>query len=120
MRAPMRPHAQVGDDSATAEFKSWWEDAGVVRGGLLVYNTGRSLQSFQQLLADKGHCLARPDVLISAVGTKVGLFCVQLCWGPSHAVDVECMLPVLLGPARCLQPLGMVAGICASTTPSWE
>jgi sucrose-6F-phosphate phosphohydrolase len=61
----------VGDDAATAAFKQWWEETGVVRGGLLVYNTGRSLESFKQLLHDKGHALARPDVLISAVGTKV-------------------------------------------------
>lgn len=31
----------------------------------------RALSSFQQLLQDKGHCLAHPDVLLSAVGTKV-------------------------------------------------
>ncbi|KAI8471812.1 MAG: sucrose-6F-phosphate phosphohydrolase-domain-containing protein [Monoraphidium minutum] len=61
----------VGDDVATAAFKAWWEDTAVVRGGLLVYNTGRSLDSFKQLLDEKGHCLARPDVLISAVGTKI-------------------------------------------------
>jgi hypothetical protein len=30
-----------------------------------------SLESFKQLLQEKGPCLARPDVLISAVGTKV-------------------------------------------------
>lgn len=30
-----------------------------------------SLESFKQLLEDKANCLARPDVLISAVGTKV-------------------------------------------------
>jgi hypothetical protein len=31
----------------------------------------RSLSSFQQLLSDKSSCLAHPDVLISAVGTKI-------------------------------------------------
>lgn len=31
----------VGDDAATAAFKGWWEDCGAVRGGMLVYNTGR-------------------------------------------------------------------------------
>ena len=61
----------VGDDAATAEFKAWWEAAGAPRGGLLVYNTGRSLDSFEQLLRDKAGCLARPDVLIGAVGTKI-------------------------------------------------
>jgi hypothetical protein len=31
----------VGDDAATAAFKEWWENQGLLRGGLLVYNTGR-------------------------------------------------------------------------------
>lgn len=31
----------VGDDGSTAQFKRFWEDVGVVRGGVLVYNTGR-------------------------------------------------------------------------------
>jgi hypothetical protein len=31
----------------------------------------RALDSFKQLLSDKTHCLAHPDILISAVGTKV-------------------------------------------------
>lgn len=61
----------VGDDKSTAAFKSFWEDTAVVRGGVLVYNTGRSLESFQQLLASKAGVLARPDLLISAVGTKI-------------------------------------------------
>ena len=31
----------VGDDNSTAMFKSFWHEKGVVRGGILVYNTGR-------------------------------------------------------------------------------
>ncbi|GAX82355.1 hypothetical protein CEUSTIGMA_g9784.t1 [Chlamydomonas eustigma] len=61
----------VGDDVATAAFREFWVSTGAVRGGVLVYNTGRSLQSFEQLLKDKAHCMAAPDALISAVGTKV-------------------------------------------------
>uniref|UniRef100_A0A7S0QZA9 Sucrose phosphatase-like domain-containing protein n=1 Tax=Chlamydomonas leiostraca TaxID=1034604 RepID=A0A7S0QZA9_9CHLO len=61
----------VGDDSATGTFRGWWEEEAVPRGGVLVYNTGRSLESFLKLLLDKKHCLALPDALISAVGTKV-------------------------------------------------
>ncbi|WIA20655.1 hypothetical protein OEZ85_005031 [Tetradesmus obliquus] len=70
----------VGDDAATAAFKEWWENEGLLRGGLLVYNTGRALDSFKQLLADKAHCLAHPDVLISAVGTKVYNFTPKNGW----------------------------------------
>ena len=31
----------VGDDNSTAMFKAFWHEKGVVRGGILVYNTGR-------------------------------------------------------------------------------
>eukprot|EP00798_Chlamydomonas_sp_ICE-L_P016678 gene16678-22937_t len=60
----------VGDDSATAEFKTFWEDTAMQRGGMLVYNTGRALDSFLVLMNEKRHCMAHPDALISAVGTK--------------------------------------------------
>ena len=36
-----------------------------------VYNTGRSLGQFVSLLTEKAGKLALPDVLITAVGTKV-------------------------------------------------
>ena len=38
-----------------------------------VYNTGRSLGQFVSLLEEKAGKLALPDVLITAVGTKVAL-----------------------------------------------
>ncbi|KXZ45571.1 hypothetical protein GPECTOR_53g157 [Gonium pectorale] len=63
----------VGDDAATGAFRSWWEDGGALRGGVLVYNTGRSLQSFLELLRSKSGCMAVPDALILAVGTCVYL-----------------------------------------------
>ncbi|KAG2425471.1 hypothetical protein HXX76_013681 [Chlamydomonas incerta] len=63
----------VGDDAATGAFKSWWEDAGALAGGVLVYNTGRSLPSFLELLRSKAGCMAVPDALILAVGTCVYL-----------------------------------------------
>ncbi|GIL67509.1 hypothetical protein Vafri_20868 [Volvox africanus] len=63
----------VGDDTATAAFKSWWEDGGALRGGVLVYNTGRSLDSFLELLRSKASVMAVPDALILAVGTCVYL-----------------------------------------------
>ena len=32
----------VGDDDvATAAFREYWRECGAVRGGILVYNTGR-------------------------------------------------------------------------------
>jgi hypothetical protein len=39
--APDLDGTMVGDDAATGAFKAWWEATGVVRGGVLVYNTGR-------------------------------------------------------------------------------
>lgn len=38
---------------------------------LSLFRPCRALDSFQALLAEKSHCLAHPDALISAVGTKV-------------------------------------------------
>ncbi|GMH38515.1 hypothetical protein BSKO_06399 [Bryopsis sp. KO-2023] len=63
----------VGDDEATKAFKNFWQKQAVVRGSVLVYSTGRSLQSFQELLREKRHCLNVPDVLVSSVGTKIYL-----------------------------------------------
>jgi len=61
----------IGDDASTSAFRNFWEEKGLPRGGVLVYNTGRSLDSFMQLMKDKAHCMAHPQSLISAVGTKV-------------------------------------------------
>jgi hypothetical protein len=51
----------------------------------------RALGSFQQLLKDKGHCLAHPDVLLSAVGTKVRLL--RLLSSTAHATHVTGRCP---------------------------
>lgn len=61
----------IGDDAATAAFSAWWREEGVAAGGRLVYNTGRALDLFEALLADKAGVLAEPDALISAIGTRV-------------------------------------------------
>ena len=61
----------IGDDEATAAFTAWWQAEGVAAGGRLVYNTGRALDLFQALLAEKGHLLAEPDRLISSLGTRI-------------------------------------------------
>lgn len=59
-------------DAATAAFSSYWENTATLAGGVLVYNTGRSLGQVQQLLESKQDTLALPNVVITAVGTKVG------------------------------------------------
>ena len=65
----------VGDgeaaDAATAMFCDYWENTAALAGGVLVYNTGRSLGQFQELLESKAPALALPNALITAVGTKV-------------------------------------------------
>ena len=65
----------VGDDPAadagTEAFCRYWEDSAALSGGVLVYNTGRSLGQFKSLWQEKRGLLALPDVLITAVGTKV-------------------------------------------------
>lgn len=42
--------------------------------------SSRALDSFKQLLQDKSHCLAHPDVLISAVGTKIYNYSPESGW----------------------------------------
>jgi sucrose-6F-phosphate phosphohydrolase len=69
-----------GDDEATAAFAGWWRAEGAPAGGRLVYNTGRSLELFYRLLDDKRHCMPEPDVLISAVGTKIYAKDSSNCW----------------------------------------
>ena len=62
----------VGDDAATAAFTAAWTEEGAFpKGSALVYSTGRSLESFAALIAEKKGVMAVPDALICAVGTKV-------------------------------------------------
>jgi HAD superfamily hydrolase (TIGR01484 family) len=62
----------VGDDAATAEFTAVWTRRGALPpGSTLVYSTGRSLESFAELITSKADLMATPDALICAVGTKV-------------------------------------------------
>ena len=58
-------------DEATAEFTQYWESTAALAGGVLVYNTGRSLGQFVGLWESKAGRLALPDALITAVGTKI-------------------------------------------------
>lgn len=67
------PFCAAEADKGTAEFTQYWENDAALVGSKLVYNTGRSLGSFLSLLQAKAHCIAVPDVLITAVGTKVWL-----------------------------------------------
>ena len=65
-------------DEMTSAFTQYWEGTAALCNSVLVYNTGRSLGQFKGLLQEKAGVLAVPDVLITAVGTKVG------CWGHSR------------------------------------
>lgn len=51
----------------------YWEDNAALANSTLVYNTGRSVGAVMGLLDEKQGKLAMPDVLITAVGTKVRL-----------------------------------------------
>lgn len=52
-------------------FLQYWEGTQALAGSLLVYNTGRSLGQFVGLMKSCDGRVAVPDVLITAVGTKV-------------------------------------------------
>ena len=58
-------------DEATAAFTSYWEQVATLCQSVLVYNTGRSIGQFQGLFQQKRSCMALPDAIITAVGTKV-------------------------------------------------
>ncbi|KAG1676847.1 hypothetical protein FOA52_010356 [Chlamydomonas sp. UWO 241] len=57
-------------DSST-RFRGYWENSQALAGSVLVYNTGRSLGQFTGLLKNCDGRVAVPDVLVTAVGTKV-------------------------------------------------
>lgn len=63
----------VGDDASTSAFKEWWDTHGRPSGGKLAFSTGRTLEQFEELEEEKKGLLATPDVLVSAVGTRVYL-----------------------------------------------
>eukprot|EP01026_Neomeris_dumetosa_P071751 TRINITY_DN7267_c0_g1_i1.p1 TRINITY_DN7267_c0_g1~~TRINITY_DN7267_c0_g1_i1.p1 ORF type:complete len:501 (+),score=55.68 TRINITY_DN7267_c0_g1_i1:3-1505(+) len=61
----------IGNDKTTAEFREYWYHQASLLGSKLVYNSGRSIKSFEQLLKSKRDVIAFPDVYISSVGTKI-------------------------------------------------
>ncbi len=71
-------------DAMTHNFKQYWEDNAALRNSVLVYNTGRSLGQFTSLYQEKAGALALPNVLITAVGTKVHLLSAPFC-SPIHS-----------------------------------
>lgn len=64
-----------GEDaySSSQRFTYYWENIASLVGSVLVYNTGRSLGQFVELLKSCDRQVAVPDVLVTAVGTKVWL-----------------------------------------------
>ncbi|GLC57318.1 hypothetical protein PLESTB_001211200 [Pleodorina starrii] len=57
--------------TSSHRFAEYWENSASLAGSLLVYNTGRSLGQFVDLMKKCDGKLAIPDVVITAVGTKV-------------------------------------------------
>ncbi|MEW5320338.1 MAG: hypothetical protein WDW38_011418 [Sanguina aurantia] len=56
---------------SSARFVNYWENSASLAGSLLAYNTGRSLGQFVDLMKKCGGQVAVPDVVITAVGTKI-------------------------------------------------
>jgi hydroxymethylpyrimidine pyrophosphatase-like HAD family hydrolase len=65
----------VGDtpeaDAATSAFRDYWDSHARLAGGVLVFNTGRSIGQVMSLLRDKAAHMPHPDVIVTAVGTKI-------------------------------------------------
>ena len=76
-------------DGKTSDFCTYWESNAALAGGVLVYNTGRSLGGFISLMQEKNGALALPDVLITAVGTKVSGHFLEL---PRSVLHTGCSL----------------------------
>ncbi len=105
----------VGDgqeaDVMTHNFKQYWEDNAALRNSVLVYNTGRSLGQFTSLYQEKAGALALPNVLITAVGTKVHLLSAPFCSpadlsqlpssSAGHSVYTSAAAPVLQNVLAC-------------------
>lgn len=81
----------VGDDEATAAFRDWWLARAMPAGARLVYNTGRALGLFEDLLCAKRGLLPEPDLLLSAVGTRVYERGAEGAWraAPGHAPRLD-------------------------------
>ncbi len=58
-------------DAATAAFRAYWDGHARLAGGVLVFNTGRSIGQVMSLLRDKAAHMPHPDVIVTAVGTKI-------------------------------------------------
>ena len=58
-------------DTATAAFRDYWDGRGRLAGGVLVFNTGRSIGQVMSLLKEKAALMPLPDVIVTAVGTKI-------------------------------------------------
>mmetsp|Transcript_36424 Transcript_36424/g.50610 ORF Transcript_36424/g.50610 Transcript_36424/m.50610 type:complete len:748 (-) Transcript_36424:276-2519(-) len=58
-------------DAGTLSFRRYWQDTAALAGGVLVFNTGRSIGQACHLFVEKRDLLAVPDVIITAVGTKI-------------------------------------------------
>ncbi|PNH04622.1 Ribosomal protein S6 kinase alpha-4 [Tetrabaena socialis] len=56
--------------TSSERFADYWENSASLAGSLLVYNTGRSLGQFVDLMKKCDGKVAIPDVVITAVGTK--------------------------------------------------
>jgi sucrose-6-phosphatase len=59
----------VGDEAALVQLNQWLIDARAQQDVLLVYSTGRSLESYRQLCREAS--LLSPDVLVTSVGTEI-------------------------------------------------
>ena len=51
----------VGDDEGTRAFSNYWMSSHVTRGSVLIYNTGRDIDSFKELLREKRGVMLTPD-----------------------------------------------------------
>ena len=59
--------------AAAGDLRDYWENTRALTASVMVYNTGRSIGQVTGLLEARKDCMVLPDVIITAVGTKVFL-----------------------------------------------
>lgn len=55
------------------DFREYWENTAALCSSILVYNTGRSVGQVTGLMEHQRDCMAVPNAIITAVGTKIFL-----------------------------------------------
>lgn len=108
-------------DAAAADFQRYWESVASLCSSVLVYNTGRSIGQLTGLLEYKRHCMTVPDVVITAVGTKIFMLNRKVTRqaAETDAWEEDLSYSALLDRDWDLRAVRMAAQRCISERCAW-